>query len=161
MLLLLEHAPKLILASIVGWVVGAERALQKKKKHVGVGTCSVITMSSTLLTIVSAYGFGVNSDPSRLISNIITAIGFLCGGVIFVKSTDDHEDNEVVGLTTGAMLFCLSAIGIAIGLGYYALVLITTILILLNIYIYLKCLKNIYVIVNSKALCLIGIMLFY
>lgn len=133
MFLLLEHVPKLILASIIGWIVGAERALQKKKKHVGVGTCSMITMSSTLLTIVSTYGFGVDSDPARLIANIITAVGFLCGGVIFVKPTDDHEDDEVVGLTTGAMLFCLSAIGITIGLGYYILVLITTILVMMNI----------------------------
>ena len=133
MFLLLEHVPKLILASIIGWIVGAERALQKKKKHVGVGTCSMITMSSTLLTIVSTYGFGADSDPARLIANIITAVGFLCGGVIFVKPTDDHEDDEVVGLTTGAMLFCLSAIGITIGLGYYVLVLITTTLVMMNI----------------------------
>lgn len=130
---LIEHIPKLILASLIGGFIGAERALQKKKKHVGVGTCSMITFASTLLTIISTYGFGPSSDPSRLIANIITAVGFICSGVIFVKSNDEHEDEEIVGLTTGAILFGLSAIGITIGLGYWEFAIISTIIVLLNL----------------------------
>ena len=130
---LIEHLPKLVLASIIGSVIGIERALQKKKKHVGVGTCSMITLASTLLTVLSSYGFEGSTDSSRLIANIITAVGFICSGVIFVRSNDEHEDEEIVGLTTGAILFSLSAIGIAIGLGYWQLAICTTILILINL----------------------------
>ena len=130
---LIEHIPKLILASVIGGLIGAERALQKKKKHVGVGTCSIITFASALLTTISTYGFGDNSDPSRLIANIITAVGFLCGGVIFVKSNDEQEEDEVVGLTTGAILFGLSAIGITIGLGYWEFAIASTLIVLMNL----------------------------
>jgi putative Mg2+ transporter-C (MgtC) family protein len=128
-----EYMLKLLLASIVGIVVGAERA--SKHKNVGPGTCSLITLASTLLTILS-YEMTAG-DPSRLVANIITSVGFLCGGVIFVRSTDKQDDNadEVVGLTTGAILFCLAAVGIAIGLGYYALTVISTAFILVNILI--------------------------
>lgn len=130
---LIEHIPKLILASLIGFIIGTERALQKKKKHVGVGTCSMITFASTLLTILSSYGFGDGNDNSRLIANIITAVGFICSGVIFVKSNDENEDEEIVGLTTGAILFGLSAIGITIGLGYWQLAICSTIIILVNL----------------------------
>ena len=130
---LIEHIPKLLLASFIGWIIGAERALQKKKKHVGVGTCSMITFASTLLTILSSYGFQGSTDNSRLIANIVTAVGFICSGVIFVKSNEDNEDEEIVGLTTGAILFGLSAIGITIGLGYWQLAVVSTLIVLLNL----------------------------
>ena len=128
-----EHIPKLLLASFIGWIIGTERALQKKKKHVGVGTCSMITFASTLLTILSSYGFGDTTDNSRLIANIITAVGFICSGVIFVKPNDDNEDEEIVGLTTGAILFGLAAIGITIGLGYWQLAIVSTLIVYLNL----------------------------
>lgn len=135
------------MASIVGLVVGTERALQNK--NVGVGTCSLITMASTLLTILANEM--TSGDPSRLVANIITSVGFLCGGVIFVRGNNDSDaEEEVVGLTTGAILFCLSSVGIAIGVGYYGLVTVSTILILVNVtvarlfkkYVYGKELKS-------------------
>ena len=142
MFLLLEHIPKLIFASILGGVLGVERS-KKGAKSVGYGTCSIISIGTTLLTILSVYGLGSNSDPSRLISNIITAIGFLCAGVIFTRpAEDDTEDQEVVGLTTGATIFCLAAMGIAIGLGYYALVTCVAILIEVNLFISKKIKKK-------------------
>ena len=136
--MLWEHALKLVIASLVGLIVGTERALQNK--NVGVGTRSSITMASTLLTI-SAYEM-TSGDPSRLVANIITSVGFLCGGVIFVRGTD--YSNEVVGLTTGAILFCLSSVGIAVGLGYYPLVVVSTLLILVNVSIARLFKKHVY-----------------
>lgn len=142
MFLLLEHIPKLIFASIIGGLLGLERS-KKGGKSVGYGTCSIITIGTTLLTIISAYGLGSGTDPSRLIANIITAIGFLCAGVIFTRPTsNDTEDQEVVGLTTGATIFCLAAMGIGIGLGYYALVTCVALLIEINLLISKKIKKN-------------------
>jgi putative Mg2+ transporter-C (MgtC) family protein len=132
-MLLLEHLLKLILASFIGFLVGLERS-SRKGSQIGVGTTSNLITGVCLLTIISANCLP-GSDSSRLIANIITAIGFLCGGVIFTKPTDDNTNNdqEVVGLTTGATLFSLAGVGIAIGLGYYGLAISTTIIIELNI----------------------------
>lgn len=128
-----EHIPKLLLASLIGWLIGAERATQKNKKHVGIGTCSLICLITCSLTIASKYMLGPGVDASRLVANIITAISFLCGGVIFVKSTDDDHEDVVVGLTTGAVLFGLSSIGIIIGLGYWQFALTLSALVLINL----------------------------
>ncbi|HSQ89992.1 MgtC/SapB family protein [Romboutsia sp.] len=131
-MLLLDHLLKLVLASFIGFLVGLERS-SRRGSQIGVGTTSNLITGVCLLTIISANCLP-GSDPSRLIANIITAIGFLCGGVIFTKPTDDDtNDQEVVGLTTGATLFSLAGVGIAIGLGYYWLAISTTIIVELNI----------------------------
>lgn len=130
---LVEHIPKLLLASVIGFIIGAERAAQKNKKHVGVGTCSLICLFTCSLTIASKYMLGNGVDSSRLISTIISAVSFLCGGVIFVKSADSTHDDIVVGLTTGAILFGLSSIGIIIGLGYWQFAITLTLLVFVNL----------------------------
>lgn len=128
--LLLEYLPKLVLASFIGFLVGWERSC-RRSSQIGVGTTSNLITGVCLLTIISANCLS-GADPSRLIANIITAIGFLCGGVIFTKPIDE-DTQEIVGLTTGAILFSLAGIGIAIGLGYYWLAISTTIIVELNI----------------------------
>ncbi|MGL5694648.1 MAG: MgtC/SapB family protein [Peptostreptococcaceae bacterium] len=118
--------------------MGIERS-KKGGGLVGYGTLSIITLGCTLLTIISANAFK-GGDPSRLIANIISSIGFLAGGVIFTRRTDDEK--EVVGLTTGATIFVLAAIGITIGLGYYGLAIITALLVEINIFISKMIKKN-------------------
>lgn len=131
---LIECVPRLFLASIVGFFIGLERATQKNKKSVGVGTCSLICLITCSLAIVGKYMLGSMENSSRFISNIMTSISFLCGGVIFVKSTEDKHEDMVVGLTTGTILFGVSSIGIMIGLGYwqFALTLATLFFIILK-----------------------------
>lgn len=129
----MNYFPKLMLASFLGFLVGMERS-SRKNSQIGVGTTSILIVGSTLLTIISKYCLG-GADVSRLIANIITAVGFLCGSVIFVKQNDDENDPEVIGLTTGATLFALTGIGIAIGLGFYGLAVTSTIVVELNIFI--------------------------
>lgn len=131
LILLQEHIPKLILAAIIGGVIGLERS-NRGDGLVGYGTLAIITIGCTLLTILAVNGI-CSSDPSRLIANIISSIGFLAGGVIFTRRTDNDE--ELVGLTTGTVIFTLSAIGITIGLGYYGLAISTAILVEINILI--------------------------
>lgn len=120
---------RLVIASIVGGIIGIERT--KRRKAAGVGTFSIICITSCFLTLVSAYGFGANSDPSRLVSNIITAIGFVAGGIIF--TVNSGEKIRVNGLTTGSEIFCVASLGIGIGLGLYILVLTVVVLIEINI----------------------------
>ncbi|WP_052356634.1 MgtC/SapB family protein [[Clostridium] dakarense] len=132
LILLQEHIPKLILAAIIGGGIGIERS-NRGEGIVGFGTLATLTVGCTLLTILSAYGIGNEADPSRLISTIISSIGFLGGGVIF---TQRNENEKLVrGLTTASIIFSLAAIGVTIGLGYYGLAVVTAVLIEINIII--------------------------
>lgn len=134
--LMITLITRLVIASIVGIIIGIERT--KRGKNAGVATFSIICLASCFLTIVSAYGLGTQSDPSRLVANIITAIGFVAGGVIFTIDKDNKR--KVSGLTTGAILFCVASLGIGIGLGMHILVFTVVLLIEfnINIGIYLK-----------------------
>lgn len=139
LILLQEHIPKLLLAAIIGGGIGLERS-NKGEGIVGFGTLSTLTVGCTLLTILSAYGLGNLADPSRLISTIISSIGFIGGGVIF---TQRNEDEKLVrGLTTASIIFSLAAIGVTIGLGYYGLAVVTVVLVELNITISKKIKKS-------------------
>lgn len=129
----MNYFPKLVLASLLGFLVGMERS-RRKNSQIGVGTTSILIVGSTLLTIISKYCLG-DADVSRLIANIITAVGFLCGSVIFLKQNNEENDPEVIGLTTGATLFALTGVGIAIGLGYYGLAITSTIIVEINIFV--------------------------
>lgn len=129
MIIIYEQILRLIIASVVGIIIGIERT--KRGKSAGVATFSIICITSCFLTLISAYGFGNNTDPSRLIANIITAIGFVAGGVIFTVNRDGKT--KVSGITTGAVLFCVASLGIGIGLGLYIIVATVVILVEINI----------------------------
>lgn len=117
-----EIVLRLFIALLVGTILGFERS--KAKKPAGIRTHCLVCISSTMISIVSAYGFGeffkypgVSTDPARLIVGIITGIGFLGAGIIWKDS--DHGD--VRGLTTAANIWAVAGLGIAVGLGHYFL----------------------------------------
>lgn len=127
-----EQIIRIFVAIVVGSVIGFER--RKQHKSAGIRTHAIITVICTMLTIVSVYGFrnikAINIDPTRLLSNILTGVGFLAGGVIYVTTKKDSNkatEEEVVGLTTAAGIFGAAMLGIPIGLGYYPLVVITVV----------------------------------
>ena len=117
----LEIVFKLILAAFLGGLIGYERQIHKKPA--GLRTHTLICIGATLFTIVSISFVGA-SDPSRIASGIVTGIGFLAAGLIF--RAEDH----VRGLTTATELWVLAAIGIAIGIGFYYVAIVTTIIVL-------------------------------
>lgn len=117
-----EIVIRLFVALIVGTILGFERT--KSKKPAGIRTHSLVCIASTMISIVSAYGFGefakystVSMDPARLIVGIITGIGFLGAGIIW----KDSNHGDVRGLTTAANIWAVAGLGIAIGLGHYFL----------------------------------------
>lgn len=114
---------RLIIATILSAVIGFER--EKMKKPAGLRTYMLVCLGSCLITIVS-LSFG--EDPARIASNIITGIGFLGAGVIIAQGAN------VIGVTTAASLWAISAIGLCVGVGEYLLAVVTTLL----IYIILK-----------------------
>jgi len=108
---LLHLLPKIGLAILCGFIVGYDREI--KHKVAGIRTNILICVGCTILTTAS---FVISdqypgSDPSRMISQIITGIGFLGAGVIF-KNAD-----KVMGVTTASFIWLISSIGILIGCG--------------------------------------------
>ncbi|MCI3923703.1 MgtC/SapB family protein [Paenibacillus sp. TRM 82003] len=110
---------KLGLSALFGLVIGIDREL--RKKPLGLKTCLVLAVSSCLVTIVSiqaAYDFAKNDnmmmDPLRLAAQIVSGIGFIGAGVILKRN-----DDVISGLTTAAMIWSASGLGIAVGAGYY------------------------------------------
>lgn len=111
---------KLVLAALVGVLLGLER--EAKHKPLGLKTCTIISIISCLLTIVSiesAYNLfdaylNISTDPMRLTAQIISGVGFIGAGVILRRNND-----VISGLTTAAIVWAASGFGIAIGAGYY------------------------------------------
>lgn len=114
---LAEEVLKLLLAMLVGGLIGAEREF--RDKSAGFRTILLITVGSTLFTIFS-LGIGNEINPTRIAANIVTGIGFLGAGTIL------REGHRVTGLTTAATIWLAAALGMGIGAGRYALVFIAT-----------------------------------
>jgi putative Mg2+ transporter-C (MgtC) family protein len=127
---------KLLLSAALGIIIGIEREL--KQKPLGLKTCVVISISSCLLTIVSiesaqfysTVSQNIRTDPMRLAAQIVSGIGFLGAGVILRKNND-----MISGLTTAAIIWAASGIGISVGAGFYFEAALGAVLILLTVQI--------------------------
>lgn len=112
-----EDLVSVAVSVICGGIIGFEREF--KNKSTGFRTIVLICLGSTLFTIVSR--FGVGSDD-RVSANIITGIGFIGAGVIF------KDKLSVLGLTTAAVIWTTAAIGMTVGIGYYGMALVFTVI---------------------------------
>src|SRR3989344_7135198 len=124
---------QLLLATLLGMLIGYERA--RRGKQAGLRTFSLVTIGAALFTILSVGGDAGGElyrayDPSRIASQIVVGIGFLGGGLIFLKK------NYVYGLTTAAGLWASAAIGMAVGFGKYVVAIVATLLILLVLWVF-------------------------
>jgi putative Mg2+ transporter-C (MgtC) family protein len=113
---LLHVAPELVLkfltAVLCGGAIGMEREMSGKPA--GLRTCILICLGSGVFTGISIEAARVyGGDPTRIASQIVTGIGFLGAGAIMRQ-----PGGGIGGLTTAAMIWFLSAIGVAIGAGY-------------------------------------------
>ena len=110
--------PKVIIAALCGAIIGVEREI--KHKNAGVTTMLIMCVGSALFvatTVLLSNQQAVNHlssaiyDPARVIAQIVSGIGFICGGVIFKVS------DRVSGITTAAMIWTSTAVGILVGVG--------------------------------------------
>jgi len=121
----------LTIAFVLSAMIGIER--QRKLKSAGLRTHTLVGLGAAVFTLVSAYGFEsvigaeVVLDPSRIAAQIVSGVGFLGAGVIFVRR------NAVSGLTTAASIWVTAAIGMACGAGMPALAIAATSLHLLTV----------------------------
>ena len=112
---------RLLVALVLGAIVGLER--ERQERAAGLRTVTMVSLGSCLFTIVGAYGFS-QTDPSRVAAQIVTGIGFLGAGTIFLRK------DLVRGLTTAATIWAVAAIGMAAGTAEYVIAFFTTLLIL-------------------------------
>jgi len=114
----------LAIAFVLSLAVGLEREVQQKSA--GVRTYPLVGLGAALFVLISKYGFSdvlgahVTLDPSRVAAQIVTGLGFIGGGLIFVRR------DAVRGLTTAAGVWLTAAIGAAAGAGLPVLAAVTT-----------------------------------
>lgn len=112
------------LAFVLCAIIGVER--QFRHKAAGVRTHALVGLGSCVFTLISVEGFvyladyDVTRDPSRIAAQIVTGVGFLGAGVIFVNR------DVVRGLTTAASIWLSAAIGMACGAGLLPLAVFAT-----------------------------------
>lgn len=112
-----EIVIRLILASVLGGLIGLEREVNNRPA--GLRTHVLVSVGSALIMLISMYGFnglgesGIGGEPARLAAQVVSGIGFLGAGTIL------RQGNSIQGLTTAASLWVSGGIGLAIGNGYY------------------------------------------
>lgn len=107
---------RLLLAAVVGSVIGLDRG--KRKRGAGVKTYSLVCLGSALVMMTGEFihlNYGGSGDVARLGAQVISGIGFLGVGTIIITG-----NNQVQGLTTAAGLWACACMGLAIGIGFYA-----------------------------------------
>jgi putative Mg2+ transporter-C (MgtC) family protein len=113
------------LALLLSAAVGFEREL--RQKSAGLRTHTLVGVGAGLFMLISKFGFtdvlhssNAGLDPSRMAAQIVTGVGFLGAGIIFVRR------DAVRGLTTAASIWLTAAIGSAAGAGLPILAAVTT-----------------------------------
>ena len=124
---------RLVLAVIAGGLIGLEREVVHKPA--GIRTHMLVCLSSALAILITIEE--LPSQAAWIIAGIEMGIGFLGAGAIF------KSKNEVHGLTTAASIMAVSILGLAIGIGYYAMAFVAFILILITLHMkYISFLKH-------------------
>jgi putative Mg2+ transporter-C (MgtC) family protein len=120
-----RQAAELALAFVLSALIGLEREI--RQKSAGLRTHTLVGVGAALFMLISKYGFTdvlepgrVVLDPSRVAAQIVTGVGFLGAGLIFVRR------DAVRGLTTAAAIWVTAAIGSASGAGLPVLAAATT-----------------------------------
>jgi putative Mg2+ transporter-C (MgtC) family protein len=113
-------------AFVLSAAIGLEREL--RSKSAGLRTHTIVGLGAALFMIVSKYGFFdvlqfglVRLDPSRLASQIVSGIGFIGAGLIFLRR------DAVQGLTSAAVVWLTAAVGTAAGAGLWPVAVATVV----------------------------------
>jgi len=100
----------LLCCFLSGLVVGLERQL--RGKPVGMRTSALICIGTYVFVAITRHVANDMTDPSRIIGQVVTGIGFLGAGVILARQ------GAIIGVTSASAIWVLAAIGVVIGVGY-------------------------------------------
>ncbi|NLU84522.1 MgtC/SapB family protein [Rhodococcus sp. HNM0569] len=116
----------LLFALVLCSAIGLEREI--RRKNAGLRTHTIVGLGSALFVLISKFGFydvidpdHVVLDPSRVAAQIVSGIGFIGAGIIFVRK------DAVRGLTTAAAIWISAAVGAACGAGLPILALVVVV----------------------------------
>jgi putative Mg2+ transporter-C (MgtC) family protein len=120
-------ALNLLGALLLGMLVGYERSYQGRAA--GMRTYGLVCMAAAALTVFGGFAplwFGTTgnlpADPTRIVQGVVTGIGFLCAGVIMRDGLSIH------GLNTAASIWAVAAVGVLLGVGFYAAAILLAVL---------------------------------
>ena len=108
---------------LCGAAIGLER--QFRGKVAGMRTSILITLGTSYFVTLGAAMVPSGIDPTRVLGQVVTGIGFLGAGVILARG------DRIIGVTTAAVIWVLAAVGALIGAGYLQSAMIATLLTLL------------------------------
>lgn len=113
----LDFLIKLGLCLVLGVLIGVEREL--RNKPAGISTHCFVMAGACLFTFISTVADP--NSPARIAAQVVSGVGFLGAGMI-LKS----DNNTVRNLTTAAAIWFAAAVGMAIGIGWYAIAVIAS-----------------------------------
>jgi putative Mg2+ transporter-C (MgtC) family protein len=99
------------MAVVTGGMIGLERQL--RGKPAGIRTSVLICLGTAVFVYLSRQLGGPGTDPTRVLGQVVTGIGFLGGGVMLIR------EGIVYGVTTAAVIWMLAAVGSMVGLGFF------------------------------------------
>jgi putative Mg2+ transporter-C (MgtC) family protein len=115
-----EQMLRLMLAVVIGCIIGIER--ERKNRPAGMRTHVLVCLGAALVALIEQQqaaivlmqgaGSPVNVSVGRITSTVVTGVGFLGAGTIFMS------EHKITGLTTAASLWCTACIGLAVGAGF-------------------------------------------
>jgi putative Mg2+ transporter-C (MgtC) family protein len=117
----LEMILRFLLAVALAAAIGYQR--EWAGKSAGIRTHILVGSGAALFTLVSIYGFtGSTADISRVAAGVVVGVGFIGAGVIF----RGLRGEGIAGLTTATTIWITAAIGLAAGVGLWAISLVAT-----------------------------------
>lgn len=135
-----EVVVRLLLAILIGGLIGYEREFKNRpagfRTHilVCIGACTIsmiqlydVQETINLIMAKPQLSGALKADIGRIGAQVVSGIGFLGAGTII------HEKGSVKGLTTAASLWVVACIGLAVGLGYYSLSILSAIAVAISL----------------------------
>jgi len=108
---------RIVVAGALGAIIGYER--QREFKPAQLRDYILVCVGACLFAVVG-LALGGTTDASRVVSTVVTGVGFLGAGVIL------RQGRTVRGITTAASIWAVAAIGVSVGIGLYLLAAATT-----------------------------------
>ena len=105
-------------AVLCGGVIGVERQL--RGKAAGIRTSILICLGTSIFVSLGASLGSDQADPTRVLAQVVSGIGFVGGGVILAR------EGLIIGVTSAAVIWVLAALGALIGLGHLLATLVLT-----------------------------------
>jgi len=115
---------RFLASALVGLVIGFTR----RHMPAGIRTLALLCLGCTIFTIVSINFDSPGADPTRVIAQVVTGIGFLGLGTIW------RYGGKPAGITTAATVWATAAVGVLVGLGMWIEVLMATVLVMAIVY---------------------------